>query len=130
MTTCKGDCKNYPHCKRLPNGQDKLDFMVLKTNKVVDITCVRFSRKKLRTGLCEACEKFEEQWVIKPSPDYDNGKDKPYHVCSNCMIGLTTYSLKPEQFKNLIKSGHNPSEHLLHGDFYDDDGNALQSLFE
>jgi hypothetical protein len=41
---------------------------------------------------------------------------------------LTTYSLTKKQFKNLLKNGHTATEFLLHGDFYDEEGNAQQPL--
>jgi hypothetical protein len=41
---------------------------------------------------------------------------------------LTTYNLRPEQYKNLLKNGHESSEFLLHEDFYDENGIAQQPM--
>lgn len=74
--------------------------------------------------LCECCEKEEVQWELKDSGD----KSCIYKVCSCCLSRLTTYSLSPIQFKNLLKNGHTVDEFLLHEDFYDEDGNKLQPM--
>lgn len=49
-----------------------------------------------------------------------------YDVCMNCLIALVNLSLSPKQFKSLLRRGHKDTEYLLHGDFYDNEGNALQ----
>jgi hypothetical protein len=128
MTTCKGDCNNYGDCISKFYNYNKQDLREFGDSKVVHLICKHFSQKSVRTQTtCESCNKNEEQWVLDGALEYQNGKDKPYHVCSNCLMELTTYSLKPEHFKNLIKNGHSTSEFLLHGDFYDDEsGEALQ----
>lgn len=80
-----------------------------------------------QTGMCQCCERHEEMWRI-----HDTYTDKfvpPYCVCSNCLTMLTTYSLTKKQFKNLLKNGHTATEFLLKGDFYDEEGNARQSMF-
>jgi hypothetical protein len=72
---------------------------------------------------CEACQNAGIQWRLL---DELRPTAKPYNVCSNCLIELTTTSLKPKEFKNLLKSGHKEGEFLLHEDFYDEKGRALQ----
>ena len=72
--------------------------------------------------LCQICGKFEVQWVLAGT--YPG--DIPYHVCSNCLGQLVNLELTKKQFKTLLKNGHTDEEYLLHGDFYDEQGNALQ----
>ena len=74
---------------------------------------------------CECCKKAEHQWQITDTLD----NSVSYFVCSCCLPDLVTYNLKKKQIRNLIKSGHTRDEFLLHEDFYDDDGNALQPMF-
>jgi hypothetical protein len=69
---------------------------------------------------CEACDR-EVQGIL-----VDQGEDKPYHLCNNCMFALINTCLSKEQFKKLIVCGHQDNEFYLHDDFYDEDGNALQ----
>jgi hypothetical protein len=71
---------------------------------------------------CEACRKTEHQWVLTDTMD----DSVSYFVCSNCLFRLNTLNLSKKQFRNLIKSGHDQSEYLLHDDFYDEDGQAMQ----
>lgn len=71
---------------------------------------------------CEACDSFEVQWNLADSYD----KKVVYRVCTNCLDDLVNLSLSKKQFFNLLDNGHDPCEHLLHSDFYDDNGNALQ----
>jgi len=75
---------------------------------------------------CEACKRFEVQWELVDKV----GNDKPYKVCSNCLLELVGHALNKNQFKNLLKSSHKEGEFLLHSDFYDEKGNALQSVFK
>ena len=73
---------------------------------------------------CEICKRFDEQWELK---DTLRTNGVSYHVCSNCLVGLVNLELKPEEFKQILKSGHTVEEYLLHEDFYDEDtGEALQ----
>ena len=74
------------------------------------------------SGICESCNKGEVQWILKDA----YGKSKNYKICSNCLNNLTSCNLRPHQFKNLLANGHSDTEFLLHGDFYDEDGCALQ----
>jgi hypothetical protein len=71
---------------------------------------------------CECCKKFPHQWVLTDTLD----NSVSYFVCSNCLPALVEYNLSRKQFGNLIKSGHSLDEFLLHEDFYDEDGTALQ----
>lgn len=50
-----------------------------------------------------------------------------YRICANCQFYLVNNALTPEMYKSLLNNGHDVNEHLLHGDFYDEEGNALQS---
>jgi hypothetical protein len=74
--------------------------------------------------LCESCGKFEVQWKLKDQI----GDNKTYNVCTNCLQGLMLYDLSPVEYKNLLKNGHKATEFLLHDDFYDEDGRALQPV--
>ena len=73
---------------------------------------------------CEACNKFYVQWILTKPQNKDT-----YKVCSNCLIDLVGNRLSKEQFFNLLKNGHNKSEFLLCGDFYDNDGSYWQPSF-
>jgi hypothetical protein len=70
--------------------------------------------------LCESCSGRERQWDLKS----DNGE--VYLLCSNCLIELVNLCLSPAHFKSLIRNGHKATEFMLHSDFYDEDGIALQ----
>jgi len=76
-------------------------------------------------SLCESCGAFEVQWILKDQSD----PNIKYKVCSNCLIMLVSRSLSPQQYFNLLKNNHDENEFLLHSDFYDDHGNALQPVF-
>ena len=73
---------------------------------------------------CEICETNEVQWVLAGT--YEG--DIPYNVCANCLHPLVNLCLTNKQFKALLKNGHTDEEYLLHGDFYDGNGNALQPM--
>lgn len=49
-----------------------------------------------------------------------------YLLCLNCEIPFVNLALSKEQFKSLLERGHTTKEFMLHEDFYDDDGEALQ----
>lgn len=69
---------------------------------------------------CDCCGKYPHQYTLSDN-DYE------YKVCANCLPALVNTALSPTQFFNLIRNGHTTKEHLLHGDFYDDEtGEALQ----
>ena len=76
--------------------------------------------------LCQICEKFEVQWVLAGT--YPG--DVPYHICSNCLNRLVNLDLTKKQFKTVLKNGHTDDEYLLHGDYYNEQGKALQSMME
>ena len=86
------------------------------------VTAELVVEKKIETGICEACINGPVQWILKDA----YGRSKNYKVCSNCLQRLVTYNLMPYQFKNLVANGHKETEFLIHGDFYDEDGVALQ----
>lgn len=70
---------------------------------------------------CESCNNnYDGELVI-------NDGGLVYHLCHNCAPRLFCLNLSPEQFFNIINSGHHEDEFLLHSDFYDSDtGEALQ----
>ena len=70
---------------------------------------------------CECCEDDKVQWTLK---DSDNPK-VIYKVCPNCLLHLTTFSLRPNEFKNLLKNGHTIEEILLNDTFYNENGESL-----
>lgn len=119
MTTCKTDCTHYSQCVDNPNVSN---FKYYHLSTVVHLSCLGFTQKN-PAKLCEACDKNKEMWHLQDV--YGEGTP-PYKVCANCLTPLTAYSLSPKQFKNLLKNGHTVSEFLLHEDFYDDEGKALQ----
>ena len=49
-----------------------------------------------------------------------------YFLCRNCEISFVCCNLTPSQFKELMEKGHTDEEFMLHGDFYDEEGVALQ----
>ncbi len=49
-----------------------------------------------------------------------------YILCPNCLSRLVSRALSPKQFHSLLKNGHLREEFMLHDDFYDAAGNALQ----
>ena len=71
--------------------------------------------------MCQACEESHVQAVLKSTHE-----GHPYKVCQNCLSPLVNICLTRKQFKNLLKNGHKASEFLLHDDFYDERGKALQ----
>ncbi len=76
---------------------------------------------------CECCNKFPVMYELRDV--YRTSTGTTYKVCVNCLIGLVNYSLSKEQYRNLIDNGHVSSEFLLHEDFYDENGDAVQPLF-
>ncbi len=70
---------------------------------------------------CEACQ---EAGIQSSLNTFEASKN--YELCANCLPQLINCSLEPKQFKNLIRAGHNDTEFYLHGDFYSEDGVALQ----
>ena len=71
---------------------------------------------------CEICG-HELQWELKDMYD----EKCIYKLCSNCLFKLVNLMLSKKEFFKLLKNGHTTDEHLLHGDFYDENsGEALQ----
>jgi len=70
--------------------------------------------------LCEACERASAETV--ESCDDPN---EPYHLCTACFKLLHARALRPAEWYNLAKR-HGWYQFLLHDDFYDDDGTAIQ----
>lgn len=70
---------------------------------------------------CEACSHMAQNILIN---------DAVYYLCSNCLFEIITHNLSPEGFKSLLKAGHTAEEFLLHSDFFDEEGNALQPSME
>lgn len=85
----------------------------------------RGNRHSLATGIhmtqvCEACETSPSD-TVEPCDD----KAAPYHLCSACHTRLHALALRPVEWYNLAKR-HGWWQFLLHDDFYDEDGTALQ----
>lgn len=72
---------------------------------------------------CEACRTAP----IAVSNGNDD-PDQPYRLCGDCNTRLVGLALRPLEWFNLA-STHGPNKHLLHDDFYDDDGTAYQPEF-
>ena len=79
---------------------------------------------------CQICGKHEVQWELKSTLGDESERDPIYKICSNCLDNLVNRNLSQKQFKNILKNGHSDNEYLLHEDFYDEDGNALQPMGE
>lgn len=71
--------------------------------------------------ICESCRTNGSQWLLKST----SGPEE-YHLCANCLIDLVNLSLTSGHFKNLIRAGHSSNDFMIHGDFYDEEGCALQ----
>lgn len=72
---------------------------------------------------CEACgEKRYPNTILCVK---DNKIE--YYLCPNCFPFFATCSMTPQQYKNILKY-HDTSEFYLHGDFYDEDGRAVQPM--
>jgi len=69
---------------------------------------------------CEACESMPHT-IVERCDD----EDCPYRLCEACHDRLMTRALRPIEWYNLAKR-HTWSQHLLHDDFYDEDGTASQ----
>lgn len=82
--------------------------------------------KKLKNkyGVCESCGERHVQWILKDA--YVHRNTKGYRVCSSCLLMLVNCDLSAKNFKNILNNGHSDNEFLLHEDFYDEEGNALQ----
>ena len=61
-------------------------------------------------------------WVERGSDE------KLYCLCHNCVIPFANLSLKKKQYLALLKAGHTADEFMIHSDFYDSDGTALQPM--
>ena len=61
---------------------------------------------------------------VKHTDLYDTSVE--YFLCKNCETDFVNTNLSPDQFDSLIENGHTTKEFMLHDDFYDEDGNALQ----
>lgn len=69
---------------------------------------------------CEACENAR----VEKLESCDN-EAAPYRLCSACFTRLHHRALRPIEWYNLAKR-HGWWQHLLHDDFYGDDGTAFQ----
>jgi hypothetical protein len=76
--------------------------------------------KQPMSSSCQACE-LRPAIVEEPADD----PDSPYLVCQGCHGRLMARSLRPLEWFNLAKR-HGWARHLLHDDFYDEDGTATQ----
>ena len=66
---------------------------------------------------CQACKKYDGSVKLVD--------DVVYEICHNCLGPLVNNDLTPKQFRNLKKI-HGCKAFLLHSDFYDNHGIALQ----
>ncbi|MEK6953066.1 MAG: hypothetical protein AABX29_08695 [Nanoarchaeota archaeon] len=71
---------------------------------------------------CEACRKSNVQAELIIG-------GITYKICMNCLLPFVAHALTPEQFNNMLISSHKKTDFMLHDDFYDDDGHALQPAF-
>lgn len=69
---------------------------------------------------CEACRRHTHVERVG-----DDDTDEPYLVCNDCAQRLRLRALRPAEWFN-IASKHGWRKHLLHDDFYDEDGTASQ----
>ena len=69
---------------------------------------------------CESCEKIFDNLI-----ELIDGTSN-YMICHNCLLKLVNLRLTPKNYKNLLKNSHDKNEFYLHGDFYDNNGEALQ----
>ena len=82
----------------------------------------------------ETCEFCGERIVMMVLTDHPRlsasmaGSSHVYVACPNCLIGLVTHSLSPQQYLRAKQAGGNTDRFWLHGDFYDDSGTALQPI--
>lgn len=72
------------------------------------------------TALCQSCE-LEPSTVV----DSSDSADAPYLLCVNCHRRLLALALRPLEWFNLAKR-FGWWQFLLHDDFYDEDGTAMQ----
>lgn len=70
--------------------------------------------------LCQACERMDGS-IVEPCDDAQD----PYRLCAACHQRLHARSLRPFEWFNLAKR-HGWARFLLHDDFYDQDGTAMQ----
>lgn len=73
---------------------------------------------------CEACERITHVVRIE-----DDDPVEPYMLCQDCANRLRLRALRPLEWFNLA-SKHGWHKYLLHDDFYDDDGTAIQPDIE
>jgi len=72
---------------------------------------------------CEAC-----RLATAVVTNVHDNLAQPYQLCGECNTRLEGLALRPLEWFNLA-STHGPNQHLLHDDFYDDDGTAYQPEF-
>lgn len=51
-----------------------------------------------------------------------------YILCYNCASSLINLNLTSKQFHKILMNGHSTEEFLLHDDFYDKKGDAIQPI--
>lgn len=64
----------------------------------------------------------------KPGAVIFESLNEHYTLQSDIMMRLLTYNLTPNEWKTLIKK-YNQNNYMLHDDFYDEDGNAIQPVY-
>jgi hypothetical protein len=73
--------------------------------------------------ICEACRTAPVEQVVTQYVD------EPFHLCAGCARRAAAYALRPLEWFNLAAK-HGIGEFLLHDDFYDEDGAAIQPQME
>lgn len=71
-------------------------------------------------GICESCDRATG--LIREPCD---NPESPYSLCSECHSRLLARTLRPIEWYNLAKR-HGWWQFLLHDDFYEEDGSAMQ----
>ena len=79
---------------------------------------------RLMDHVCEACRRAPAVEAIE-----NEEPGEPYRVCSECGERLSQRALRPLEWFNLAAI-HSWKKHLLHDDFYDQDGKAWQPASE
>jgi hypothetical protein len=98
---------------RIPEGNFEIEF-----DKFGETWAILSKEKPVESQIkCQACGKHESQVILQD--------DVAYRICHNCLLSLVARALAPEEYLNLVEI-HGNKAFLLHEDFYDDEGHALQ----
>jgi hypothetical protein len=94
-----------------------------RRNRLIQRAASERSRKSLEKVMvqrCEACERANVEVI-----DQADDPQHPYRLCGACHVRLHSFALRPLEWYNLAKR-YGWHQFLLHDDFYDDDGTAIQ----